>query len=74
MTTPIKAKAGHVLSTSDDADARSLAAYVLGDADAARVPDRSADELRDLLSKIEGVEGQHERAAEVRRQLEVLGG
>jgi len=68
----LKSKAGHVLSTSEDPDARSLAAHVLGE-DAPK-PDRTREELHALLSKIEGQEGQHERAAMVREQIEVLGG
>lgn len=72
MTQSIRSKAGHVLATSDDPEARSLAAYVLGDEDPARTT-RSREDLQRILSKIEGVEGQTERAALVRQQLEAMG-
>lgn len=72
----IRSKAGHVLSTSDDPDARSLAAYVLGDADNERVPQvnttRTPQELRQLLRNIEGKEGQHERRLAIQAQLDAL--
>jgi hypothetical protein len=75
--TDIRSKAGHVLSTSDDPDARSLAAYVLGDASNERVtetvtPTRTATELRQLLRNIEGKEGQHERRLAIQAQLDAL--
>lgn len=68
----IKSKAGRVLADPEqNAESRSLAAYVLGD-DAPK-PTRSAEELNALLTKISGMEGQHERVQEVRRQLASLG-
>lgn len=75
--TDIRSKAGHVLSTSDDPDARSLAAYVLGDADSARVsapvqPARTKVELLRLLDAIEGKEGQHERRMAIQAQIDAL--
>jgi len=72
MSRSLKSKAGHVLSTSEDADARSLAAHVLGED--APAPVKSFEELQALLIKIEGVEGQHERAVAVRAEMERLGG
>ena len=72
MSRSLKSKAGHVLSTSEDADARSLAAHVLGED--APMPVKSFEELQALLTKIEGVEGQHERAVAVRAEMERLGG
>lgn len=72
MPESIRSKAGHVLATSDDPAAKSLAAYVLGDEDPARTA-RSREDLERLLSRIEGQEGQTERAALIRRQLEGMG-
>ncbi len=70
MDNPIRSKAGKVLATSDDADARSVASYVLSGGEPTQTATtRTADDLRALLSKIEGVEGQHERADEIRKQL-----
>lgn len=70
MTAPIRSKAGRVLATSEDADARSVASYVLSGGEPTQTATtRTADDLRALLSKIEGVEGQHERADEIRKQL-----
>ena len=71
MTT-LKSKAGKVLATSDDADARSLAAHVLGEDIPA--PVKSFEDLQRILSKIDGQEGQHERAAMVRAEMAVIGG
>lgn len=72
MANTIRSKAGHVLATSDDADARSVASYVLSGGLPIVKASRDADELRRLLSKIDGVEGQSERADEIRKQLNVL--
>lgn len=79
MTTPIKSTAGHVLATGEatEAEVKALAAYALGDADNQRVtepPVKSFADLQRILSKIEGQEGQHERADMVREQMAVLGG
>jgi hypothetical protein len=71
MTTPIKSTAAHVLSTGEatDAEAKSLAAFVLGDAQPQRTT-RSREDLERILSKIEGQEGQSERVREIRAQME----
>lgn len=70
MANEVRSKAGRVLATSEDADARSVASYVLSGGEPTQAPTtRTADDLRALLSKIEGVEGQHERADEIRKQL-----
>lgn len=74
MTTPIKSKAGQVLADpTQDAESKSLAAYVLGDREAARItapkPTRSREDLERILAKIDGQEGQTERAAAIRAQL-----
>lgn len=67
----IRSLAGHVLATDEDPEKRRLAAAVLGDD--SLTPDKPAktkDVLEALLVKIEGVEGQSERANAIRRQLE----
>lgn len=74
VTTPIKSKAGQVLADpTQDAESKSLAAYVLGDREASRVttpaPTRSREDLERILAKIDGQEGQTERAAFIREQL-----
>ena len=74
MGDSVRSKAGHVLATSDDADARSVASYVLSGGGPVVAPfTRSREDLVALLSKIEGVEGQRERANAIRAQLEGLG-
>lgn len=72
---PIKSLAGSVLSTGEatDADVRRLAAAVLGDDSLTPPVTKSREDLERLLAKVDGVEGQTERAAEIRRQLEALG-
>jgi len=67
----IRSKAGHVLATSDDPEARSLAAYVLGDENPARTT-QTKEDLERILSRIDGVEGQAERASLIRKQLEAV--
>lgn len=71
MTTRIKRTAAHVLSTGEatEAEAKSLAAFVLGDAEPQRTT-RSREDLDRILSKIEGQEGQAERVREIRAQME----
>lgn len=71
MTTRIKSTAAHVLSTGEatDEEARSLAAYALGDAKPERTT-RSREDLERILSKIEGQEGQAERVREIKAQME----
>lgn len=69
--TAIKSVAGHVLATGEATPEESarLAAAVLGDDSLTPSKAKTPDELRALLRKIEGVEGQSERAAAIRRQL-----
>lgn len=71
MTTRIKSTAAHVLSTGEatDEEARSLAAYALGDAEPQRTA-HTRDDLARILSKIEGQEGQAERVREIKAQME----
>jgi hypothetical protein len=68
----IRSKAGHVLATSQDPDARSVAAHVLARDEVPPVTKTEA-ELRRLLAKIDGKEGQTERANAIRAQLETFG-
>lgn len=70
MASKIKSTAAHVLSTGEatEEEARSLAAYALGDAQ----PQRTAYTREDLerkITKLSEVEGQAERVAEMRAQL-----
>lgn len=71
---PIKSVAGHVLATGEatEDEARRLAAYALGDAAPERVTERTKEDLQRILFKIEGQEGQSERAALIRAQLETM--
>lgn len=71
MTSKIKSVAGHVLATgkATDQEARSLAAYVAGDAAPLRTS-HTRDDLARILSKIEGQEGQAERVREIKAQME----
>lgn len=71
MTTRIKRTAAHVLSTGEatEEEARSLAAYALGDAAPQRTT-QTKDDLRRILDKIEGQEGQAERVREIKAQME----
>lgn len=71
MTTRIKSTAAHVLSTGEatEEEARSLAAYALGDAEPQRTT-HTRDDLARILSKIEGQEGQAERVREIKAQME----
>lgn len=73
MTTSIKSTAAHVLSTGEatDAEARSLAAYALGDAAPTRTT-RSLSDLQALYDKVNGVEGQTERARAIKAEMERL--
>lgn len=68
---PIKAVAGHVLATGEATpdEAARLAAYALGDAAPARTT-RSLSDLKALAQRLEGVEGQTERLAAVRAEIE----
>ena len=69
--TSIKSVAGHVLSTGEATpeESKRLAAAVLGDDSLTPSPTRSLNDLKALLRKIEGVEGQNERAYEIRKQI-----
>lgn len=71
MTKRIKSTAAHVLSTGEatDEEAKSLAAYALGDAAPERTT-RTKEDLERILSKIEGQEGQAERVREIKAQME----
>lgn len=71
MTTPIKSTAAHVLSTGEatDEEAKSLAAYALGDAAPVRTA-RSLSDLQALYDKVNGVEGQTERARAIKAEME----
>lgn len=74
---PIKSVAAHVLASGDatDEEARRLAGAVLGDDSLTPAkPSKSREELEALLAKIEGVEGQTERADLIRKQLANMGG
>ena len=77
MSAPIKSVAGHVLSTGEatEAEIKALAAYALGDADDQRTTEtvKSFADLQRILSKIDGQEGQHERANAVRAEMERVG-
>lgn len=69
--TGIKSKAARVLQDdTQDADSKSVAAFVLG-SDVPK-PTKTATELRQLLAKLEGKEGQHERRLAIHAQLEAL--
>ena len=67
----IRSTAGHVLSTGEATpeEAKSLAAAVLGD-DSLTPSTRTREDLERILSKIDGQEGQSERAAAIRAKLE----
>lgn len=70
MTTRIKRTAAHVLSTGEatDEEAKSLAAYALGDAAPMRTT-RSKQDIQRMIAKLEGEEGQTERVAMMRAEL-----
>lgn len=69
----IRSLAGHVLATDDDPEKLRLAATVLGDDSLTPDQPKTAEDLKRILSRIEGVEGQHERAEAIRRQLAEMG-
>ncbi len=71
MASKIKSTAARVLSTGEatEAEAKSLAAFVLGDAEPQRTS-HTRDDLDRILSKIEGQEGQAERVREIKAQME----
>lgn len=69
---PIRSVAGHVLATGEatDAESRRLAAAVLGDDSLTPPTEQTAEDLRRVLRKIDGREGQTERANAIRRKLD----
>lgn len=71
--TPIRSVAGHVLATGEatDDEVRRLAGAVLGD-DSLTPSVKSKEDLTRILAKIDGVEGQTERANAIRKQLEQM--
>lgn len=73
MADTIRSKAGHVLATSDDDDARSVASYVLaGGEPVYDRPERTRDDLERLLRAVEGREGYREREDMIRALLSSL--
>lgn len=72
---PVKSIAGHVLATGEatSEEARSLAAAVLGDDSLTPGQPKTREDLQRILSKVEGREGQHERASAIRQQLANMG-
>lgn len=71
----LRSLAGHVLATGEatDDEARRLAAGVLGDDSLTPDQPKTKEELERILSKIEGQEGQTERANAIRQQLANMG-
>lgn len=67
----IKSTAAHVLSTGEatDDEAKSLAAYALGDAAPVRTT-RTREDIVRMIAKLADVEGQGERVAAMRAELE----
>lgn len=71
---PIRSVAGRVLATGEATgdEALRLAGAVLGD-DGPTPSVKSKEDLTRILAKIDGVEGQSERANAIRKQLEAMG-
>lgn len=69
----IRSVAGHVLATGEATgdEALRLAGAVLGE-DAPTPSVKSKEDLTRILAKIDGVEGQSERANAIRAQLESM--
>jgi hypothetical protein len=69
----IRSTAAHVLSTGEatDEEAKSLAAYALGDAAPVRTT-RTKQDLESMIAKLSDVEGQAERVAMMRAELAKL--
>ncbi len=67
----IKSTAAHVLSTGEatNAEAKSLAAYALGDAAPSQTT-RTREDLTRMIARLSDVEGQGERVAAMRAELE----
>lgn len=72
---PIRSVAGHVLSTGEatDEEAKRLAAAILGDDSLTPPTTKSREDLERILSRIEGQEGQRERADAIRQTLANMG-
>ena len=70
---PIRSVAGHVLAKGEatDDEVRRLAGAVLGD-EAPTPSVKSREDMERILVKIDGVEGQTERANAIRKQLEAM--
>lgn len=68
----IKSTAAHVLSTGEatDDEAKSLAAYALGDEPSPMQTTRTREDLVRMIAKLSDVEGQGERVAAMRAELE----
>lgn len=71
--TNIRSTAARVLATGEatSAEAQSLAGAVLGEDPQPRTA-RSLSDLKELLRKVDGVEGQTERANAIRAEMEKL--
>ena len=71
----IRSTAGHVLATGEATpeEAKRLAAAVLGDDSLTPSPTRTREDLERILSKIDGQEGQKERANAIRAELAKMG-
>lgn len=71
--TNIRSTAARVLATGEatNAEAQSLAGAVLGEDPQPRTA-RSLSDLKELLRKVDGVEGQTERANAIRAEMEKL--
>lgn len=71
---PIRSVAGHVLATGEatDDEALRLAGAVLGE-DAPTPSVKSKEDMTRILAKIDGIEGQGERANAIRAQLGEMG-
>lgn len=75
MTKPVRSVAGHVLATGEATpeEARKLAAAVLGDDSLTPPTVKTKEDLERILARIDGLEGQKERADAIRRQLAEMG-
>lgn len=69
--TKLRSTAAHVLATGEatDEEARALAGAVLGDSSLTPSTTRTKEDLERILAKIDGEEGQTERARAIREQL-----
>lgn len=73
MTKSIRSTAGKVLATGEATgdEVKSLAAYALQDDPEPRTV-KSLSELRQLLTKVNGMEGQHERSNMIRAEIHTM--